>query len=220
MKRYDIAIFDLDGTLLDTLDDIAAALNRTIAKHGFPERTRQQVEASVGNGSAYLLKSSCPEDADAELLKEILEEYRADYRENCDVLTRAYPGVEELLRRLKIAGVPAAVNTNKPQPAAEKLVQAHFPGRAELVLGENPEMPRKPHPAGVWKVLDTFGINPEDALYVGDSITDYKTAKNAGVDFAWLTWGYQDPDEMPEDAKQRAFSDAGALCNFILGQAR
>ena len=214
--KYELVIFDLDGTLLDTLDDLAAACNFALRQAGFPERTREQVRLSIGNGVVNLMRRSAPEGIQGETQEKLLSDFRAYYAEHVNDHTRPYPGIQALLDALREAGVRIAVNSNKPSAATQALCAAHFEGSLDVVMGEQASVPRKPSPEGARQIMEAMKAAPERTLYVGDSDTDLMTARNAGIDAAWVSWGYRRRRELGEVDVPHAFDTAEAMGRFIL----
>lgn len=189
-----LVLFDLDGTLLDTLDDLSEAVNHALGEHGFPGHDREAYRKMVGHGVRNLVKQALPEErqADEDLVDTALASFKAWYTAHIDVHTRPYPGMPEVVTRLHAAGVKLAVASNKFQEGAEYLVRKFFPGIPFVaVLGNRPGFPLKPDPEIVGEVLRRSGIRPEEAVLVGDSPTDMKTAANGGIDAIAVTWGYR-----------------------------
>lgn len=214
--RYTCAIFDLDGTLLNTLDDLKNAVNAALAKHGYAPRTLEEVRMFVGNGIAKLIERAVPTGTSQAEIAGIVEEFRAFYNRNLNVETHPYAGIAALLGKLRAAGIKVGVNSNKYDAAVQLLMNDHFPGLFDKALGESESVPKKPSPIGVETLLKALGENAEDAVYVGDSGVDQQTAKNAGLAFAWVSWGFRHEDEMPEKP-ELCFDDATALEAFLLG---
>ena len=214
--KYDLVIFDLDGTLLDTLDDLAAAVNHAMRTQGFPLREREEVRRLVGNGIASTIRRAVPEGTDEPAILRALSDFKNYYLQNVDVYTRPYDGVPELLDALNAAGVRAAVNSNKVDSVVNALCDAHVPGRFAYVLGEREGIPKKPAPDGVNMILDALDIRRERALYVGDGEADLRTALNAGIDCAWVSWGFRKPEELEGLVIPRRFDSAEALGRFLL----
>ena len=177
-------IFDLDGTLLDTLEDLKDATNAALAAFGYPGRTLEEVRRFVGNGAARLLELAVPEGADWAPALAYFEGY---YDAHCRVKTGPYPGILEALSQIQ-AEYPVAIVSNKPDSAVKALCTDYFPGI--FALGEQTGCPRKPAPDMVRKAMDALGA--EDCIYVGDSEVDVATAKNAGVPCLSVLWGFRD----------------------------
>ena len=186
--KYDCVIWDLDGTLLDTLADLTASTNAALAEFGFPPRTLEQIRQVVGNGAANQLRKSLPEDAQVDF-DALLAFYKAHYRAHCNEATKPYPGIPEALDALKALGVRQAVVSNKPDPATKALCSAHFGDRLDLAVGECAGVRRKPAPDSVLRALALLGgRNP---VYIGDSEVDIVTAQNAGIDAISVSWGFR-----------------------------
>ena len=188
-------LFDLDGTLLDTLDELYEAVNVSLAEFGYPRRSREEVRSFVGNGVGVLIRKAVPEgtsEADYETCLAFMKEYYAAHSGGAT----PYPGIMELLYRLKERNIPMAVVTNKPDLPARKLVESRFPGLFDVVIGEVPGRPRKPEPEMPLLVLERLGIGKEDAVYIGDSEVDIQTARNAGLKVVSVTWGFRDEEQL------------------------
>lgn len=194
MARYKALVFDLDGTLLDTIADLGEAVNYALEKRGFPPHTLAEYRGMVGNGVRKLVERACP----VNLLDECLADFMAYYESHIDVHTAPYAGMPELLEELSAAGVALAVASNKFQSGAEYLVRKLFPGIPFVaILGNREGFPLKPDPAIVETVLKQAGVAKADAALVGDSATDMKTAANAGIPGIAVAWGYQDMTGYP-----------------------
>ena len=215
--KYELVIFDLDGTLLNTLDDLAYAANTALAAFGFPRRSTEEVRTFIGNGVARLIRRAVPEGTSDETVSEVLKRFKAIYTENVNVHTVPYPGIPELLDSLRSAGVKCAVNSNKVDNAVRLLCEAHFTGRLDLALGEREGIPKKPAPDGAQYIMNTLSAAPERTLYVGDGDADLLTAENAGIDCAWVSWGYRRREELEGLDIPRSFADVDSLSDFILG---
>ena len=195
--RCKAAIFDLDGTLVDSLADLADSVNEALASYGYPQHATEAYRYFVGNGARLLLARALPEGADEALVDEALEKYKAIYARRMLVKTRPYPGVLELLAALKARGVQLAVCTNKHHEAALEVVSALFPaGTFAQVLGDDGVRARKPDPAAVLGILAAFGVQPEEALYMGDSAVDMETALRSGALPVGALWGFRPRAEL------------------------
>ena len=181
-------LFDLDGTLLDTLADLHDAVNHTLDQFGYPRRTQEEVRRFVGNGAARLIALAVPEGADPAPVLACFQEY---YRDHCQIKTAPYPGVTDALAVLG-EHYPLAIVSNKPDAAAKALCAGLFPGI--YARGEDADCPRKPDPAMVFQAMAAIGA--EACVYVGDSEVDIATARNAGVPCVSVTWGFRDEDEL------------------------
>ena len=215
--KYELVIFDLDGTLLNTLDDLAASANRALARAGFPTRSTEEVRRFIGGGVSRLIHRAVPEGTPERVCEAVLADFKRDYTENVNVHTRPYPGIAELLVRLRAAGVRTAVNSNKVDNATQLLCRAHFEGLLDMALGEVAGIPRKPAPDGAQRIMEALNVAPDKALYVGDGDADLLTAQNAGIDCAWVSWGYRRREELEGLDIPRSFADVDSLSDFILG---
>ena len=214
--KYDLVIFDLDGTLLDTLNDLAAAANDVLREAGFPIHPTEDIRRFIGNGAANMIRCAAPAGTPQERLDELLARFKERYSTHVNDRTRPFAGVPELLHDLRRAGIRAAVNSNKPAGPTALLCEAHFPGLMEMAVGENPDTPRKPAPDGALGIMRSLGIPPERTIYVGDGDADLLTARNAGVDSAWVSWGYRRRDELAGLEIPRSFDSAAELGSFLL----
>ena len=181
-------LFDLDGTLLDTLGDLHGAVNHVLQEFGYPQRTIEEVCRFVGNGAARLIQQAVPEGAAWE---PVLAAFQTYYAAHCDILTKPYDGILPALEVLK-QKYPLAVVSNKPDAAVKELAKVYFPGL--YARGESADCPRKPAPDMVRKAMETIGA--AHCVYVGDSDVDIQTAKNAGVPCLSVTWGFRSKEEL------------------------
>ena len=181
-------LFDLDGTLLDTLGDLADGVNYALGVHGYPERSLKEIRAFVGHGAANLIARSVPEGADP---KPVLATFQPYYKSHSNIKTCPYAGIPEALAVIR-EKYPVAIVSNKPDPAVKLLAAAFFPGI--YALGETPEIPRKPAPDMLRKAMADLGV--DRCVYVGDSDVDVITAANVGADCASVLWGFRDEPEI------------------------
>ena len=186
-------LFDLDGTLLNTLEDLLDATNYALAQCGYPARTLSELRRFVGNGAENQIRMSLPAGASPEEVQRVLKIYKPYYTEHCQVKTRPYDGIWESLAILK-EKYPIAVVSNKPDAAVKTLCGQMFPGI--FALGEAPDCPRKPAPDMVHKACRAIGV--DTCVYVGDSEVDVRTAKNAGVPCLSVLWGFRDREEIEQ----------------------
>ena len=195
---YKLAIFDLDGTLLDTLGDLHASVNFALREHGFPERTRSEVCSFIGNGVVKLMERSTPKGTDEKTDKACLEVFRAHYLEHMADTTAPFDGVIPLLERLRAQGVKIAVVSNKLHPAVEKLCEDYFPGVIEKAIGVTDESERKPSPVNVLKAMELFGAEKSETVYIGDSEVDVQTSLAAGVRCIGVSWGFRSSEQLAD----------------------
>ncbi|MBE5952381.1 MAG: HAD family hydrolase [Lachnospiraceae bacterium] len=189
--KYRLMIFDLDGTLLNTLEDLTDSVNYVLWKHGFKERTLEEVRGFIGNGIHKLIERSVPEGTAPFLTEECYKDFVPHYKVHCAEKTRPYDGIPELLQRLKEAGVKIAVVSNKADYAVKELCAKYFPGIFDEVVGERVGIHRKPSPDAVNEVIRLLGATKEETVYVGDSDVDVQTAENAGIDGIFVAWGFK-----------------------------
>lgn len=194
MKK--LVIFDLDGTLLNTIADLGNAVNYALAKMNFATHPLPAYNYMVGNGVRKLMERAAP-DADPETLDQLLQHFREYYDEHCTDLTEPYPGMPELLETLHCKGVKIAVASNKYMSAAKKIVTHYFPRIPFVtIMGETPEIPKKPDPSVVFAILGECPTPKEDAMMVGDSAVDMETARRACIDSVGVTWGFRPVSEL------------------------
>lgn len=212
MKRYDTVIFDLDGTLLNTLEDLADAVNYALRTMQMPERTIEEVRAFVGNGVRRLMELSIPGGTDAPEFDRTFALFKEYYAIHCNDKTKAYDGVVKLLKDLRKQGYAIAIVSNKLDSAVKELNELYFEGVVEVAIGETEGIARKPAPDMVNKALMKLQRTKECAVYVGDSDVDIMTAKNSGLPCISVLWGFRDRTfleqhgavqfaETPEDIK-------------------
>ncbi|MBQ3354589.1 MAG: HAD family hydrolase [Bacteroidales bacterium] len=193
--KYKLVIFDLDGTLLDTLDDLSAAVNHAMQQRGFPLHTRDEYMKMVGHGARNLMSQALPMEHkdDEALIDAALAVFRTYYNAHIDVYTKPFPGIQELIAALHQKGVMLAVASNKFQEGTEHLIKEFFPEIPFVaVLGNRQGFPLKPDPEVVGEVLRKAGIPQDQAVMVGDSDTDMETAANGGIQGIAVNWGYRD----------------------------
>lgn len=205
--KYKAVLFDLDGTLLDTLGDLHAAVNFALEKAGYPQRTLAEVRSFVGNGVKKLIERALPEGAPEDVVTSCLADFTAQYDSHMNVLTKPYDGVMDVLRALKVQGVKVAVVSNKYDSAAKALVQAHFGELVDICYGTLAGVPAKPAPDTANMALADLKADTSEAAYVGDSGVDCATAANARLPFYGVTWGFWDKDRLA------AAGEHASLCN-------
>ena len=189
--RYKTLIFDLDGTLLDTLQDLASATNYTLGKHGFPLRSVDEVRMFVGNGIRKLIERAVPQGTSDEVQEQVFADFNVYYKEHCADTTCAYPGVLELLKEARRLGCQTAIVSNKADYGVQELVKQYFPGLLDAACGEQTGIARKPAPDMLLAVMAKLGADKESTVYIGDSDTDLMTAANTGVPCIAACWGFR-----------------------------
>jgi phosphoglycolate phosphatase len=214
--RYKLAIFDLDGTVLNTIGGLTHAVNAALAMNGLPERSRDEVQAMVGNGTRKLIERALGEDADPELISTVYSDYQKYYAENCSYDTYPYDGIKQMLIKLNEAGIKCAVVTNKPDIPAKKLIQENFGSIIAETHGNVPEVPVKPDPTFVYETMKNLGVNPSEAVYIGDSDVDIRTGKNAGIDYISVDWGFRTREFLVENGARIIFSDPFEVADYLI----
>ena len=193
--KYKAFIFDLDGTLLDTLDDITNSLNFALQKHSCPPRTKEEAKSFVGHGAGELVELALGKKGHP-LHAQVLADFRAHYKNHAADKTQPYAKIIDTLKKLRESGAKIAVVSNKPDGAVKELCKHYFAGLTDYALGETPEILRKPAPDMLLHAVKQFGLNKQDVVFIGDSDVDAQTAQNAAVDFIGVTWGFRTPADM------------------------
>lgn len=194
MKEFDTYIFDLDGTLLSTLNDLATSTNYALRWAGMPERTIEEIRMFVGNGVKLLMERAIPNGINNPKFEETYAKFREHYLEHNLDTTSPYDGIPELLRELKRRGKKIAIVSNKFYTATQDLANHFFPDTIEVAIGERETIRKKPAPDAVLEALRQLGASKEGAVYIGDSDVDIMTAKNCGLPCISVLWGFRDKD--------------------------
>lgn len=214
--RYKLALFDLDGTVLDTLEDLTDATNAAMAMHGYPTHSIDAVRSFVGNGIGNLIRSALPKGTNEAEFHTVLGDFKKYYGEHCADKTKPYDGVLEMLRTLRAAGVQTAVVSNKADFAVKALAERYFKGLFDIAIGEREGVARKPAPDSVLEVMRELGADAAECVYIGDSDVDVLTAKNAGVDGIFVTWGFRSEACLRETGATELVDAVPALTKQIL----
>lgn len=215
MKRYKAVIFDLDGTLLNTLEDLTDAVNHVMRQFNYPEHTIEEIRSFVGNGIKLLIERSLPYGKDNPEFDKVFSEFKSYYTSHCQIKTRPYDGIMELISSLKEQGYKLAIVSNKNQSAVTELNNIYFSNYISTAIGEKEGVRKKPAPDTVIKALSELGISSDDAVYVGDSDVDRETAKNSDMDCISVTWGFRER-KLLESLKPYAIIDKPAeLFNYV-----
>lgn len=212
-----LVIFDLDGTLLNTIDDLGMAANHMLAELGLPKHHLEQYPFMVGNGITKLIERALPaEYRNADQIAAAREIFLGYYGEHCMDLSRPYPGIPELLQELTARGVKVAVASNKYQAGVSKLIGHFFPAIPWTAIeGQRAARPTKPDPAIVYDIMAVAGVTPGQVLYVGDSGVDVDTAARAGVDCVAVSWGFRPRTELIEHGATRIIDHPFRLLQYI-----
>ncbi len=203
-------LWDLDGTLLDTIEDLTDAVNYALAQYGLPERTVEEIRSFVGNGARRLIALAMPGEPEDPAVDAVLETYQIYYKDHAQIKTKPYPGIPEALKALK-EKYPMAVVSNKPDAPTKSLCARYFPGI--YARGESGDCPRKPAPDMLYKAMADIGV--EACVYVGDSEVDVITAGNAGVPCLSVLWGFRDRELLRENGGEYFCSQASQLPSVI-----
>ncbi len=196
--KYKAIIWDLDGTLLNTLEDLMDSVNYALSNHSMPNITLEQARKYVGNGVAKLVERSAPQGTSPEVLTSLLADFRCYYDKHSKDKTKPYDGILDTLHRLKSMGYRMAIVSNKIHLAVGKLAEEYFPGLMDVAIGEMDNVPRKPAPDMIYKAIDELHIKKEEAVFIGDSEVDVATGLNAGLDMITVLWGFRDRDQLVE----------------------
>ena len=215
-EELKLVIFDLDGTILDTLEDLADSVNYALSVHGYPTRTLEEIRRFVGNGLFNLVCLALEPETDEAVAKKVLATQKAYYKEHCADKTKPYDGVLELLAELKEAGYKMAVVSNKADYAVQILCEQYFKGLFDLTIGEREHVRKKPAPDSVNMVLETLQTDRKNAVYIGDSEVDIKTAKNADMKAIFVNWGFRDEEVLREQGAEVIVGTMKELKNLLI----
>lgn len=192
MKKKDTVIFDLDGTLLNTLDDLRDSVNAVMKKYGYPQHSLEQIRTFVGNGIGKLMERSVPGGRQNEQFEQAFADFKSYYTDHCQIKTKPYDGVVDLMKCLSEQGFKLAIVSNKNDAAVKELNEIYFSKYTNAAIGERKGVRRKPAPDSVYAALDQLGSKIEKAVYIGDSDVDYETAVHCGMDCILVSWGFRD----------------------------
>ena len=214
--KYNTYIFDLDGTLLDTLQDLAASVNYALRKHGMPEHSLDDVRRFVGNGVRLLMERAIPDGAQNPDFEATFATFREHYMHHSLDTTRPYSGIPEVLAELKARGCRLAVVSNKMMAATQELIRHFFPDTIEVAIGEHEAegIRKKPAPDTVFAALKELGVDKNGAVYVGDSDVDIQTARNSGLPCISVLWGFRDKDFLIQNGAETFVSTPSELLKF------
>ena len=213
---YQTAVFDLDGTLLDTLEDLYRATNTALEDHSLPRRSRDEVRMFVGNGVEMLIRRAVPAGTDEETTLTVLADVKTTYAAICEDHTRPYDGIPDMLRALRERGIRVAVVSNKFDAATKQLCQKYFGDLVEVAIGERTGVRKKPAPDTVYEALKELGMTAEGAVYIGDSDVDIQTARNCGMPCISVTWGLRDKDFLLQNGAEILVDTPERLLGVII----
>lgn len=197
-----IVIFDLDGTLLYTLENLKESTDFALAKYNYAPISLEQTKDFVGNGIRKLIEKAIPNGQKNINFEECLKTFKNHYSQNMYTKTRPYDGIMKMLENLKGKGIKTAVVSNKFDSAAKELCEKYFENLIDFVIGQSEKIPQKPSPEGVFEVIKHFGGNAQNCIYVGDSEVDIKTAKNANIPCISVSWGYRSKDLLKKEGAE------------------
>ena len=213
---YKLVIFDLDGTILNTLEDLADATNYALAEHDYPLRTIEEVRRFVGNGIRKLIERAVPAGLTEREIDEVHQTFSGYYQQHCADKTCPYEGILPLLQRLRAAGCLTAVVSNKADVAVQPLCRQYYEGLFDYAVGEREGIRRKPAPDAVLEVLRRLEVDAADAIYIGDSEVDIQTAANAGLGCIVVTWGFRDRAYLESQGGRRFVDSPEEIDDMVL----
>ena len=213
--KYNTIIFDLDGTLLNTLVDIKDSVNYALKKCEFPKRSVEEINTFVGNGTNVLIKKSVPANTPKDELDNCTEIYRKHYKNNMTNKTAPYDGILEMLKKLKDDGYKLAVVSNKFNSAVKTLCKKYFSEFLEVAIGENSNVKRKPAPDTVFEAMKELDSKKKDCIYVGDSDVDVNTAHNAGIECIGVSWGFRGREVLDKEGADYIIDRPKEIYNII-----
>ncbi len=212
--RFDTFIFDVDGTLLDTLPDLVKLTNTALHDFGYPTHTEHAIRGFVGGGAYMLIRQAVPQSATEEEVLAATKHWRELYATVGIDLTKPYPHIIETLKELKRRGVSLGVLSNKFDAGVHQVIDRYMPNLFDAIHGESEDFPRKPDPAGLLRTMEEIGANPQHTVYVGDSSADVGAAHNAGVFALGVRWGYHEGDPIEKTGADAIVDDAREFLNF------
>ncbi len=216
--HFEAVLFDLDGTLLDTIQDLADSMNETLGHFGFPLHKMEQYKYFIGNGMENLVRRSLPETAaqNPVIYSDCLSTMRRIYGAKADKSTRPYPGIPELLDQLSDRRIKMSILSNKPDDLTQKVVVKFLAKwRFEAVMGERPPTPRKPDPTSAIGIAHQLAIHPEKFIYLGDTSTDMETATGAGMYAVGALWGFRDAEELVASGARKLIESPSELLSLL-----
>lgn len=213
---YKAVLFDMDGTLLDTLEDLCDSTNHALAQMGYPLRGIEEIRRFIGNGAEKQIRRAVPEGTSEGKIMETLAAFLAYYQDHCQIKTKVYDGLLDVLSELKEKGVKMAVVSNKPDAAVKKLSREYFGDRLDYAIGPSDGVRCKPYPDMAEEALKALGVEKKDAVFVGDSEVDVQTGLNAGLDVIAVGWGFRSREVVIEAGASKIADNASELEKLIL----
>ncbi len=215
MNKYKAVVFDLDGTLLNTLEDLRDSVNYALKKYSYPSHTLSEIRSFVGNGIGTLIHRALPFDVSEDVFQKVFDAFKAYYAEHCNVKTCPYDGIISLLERLKKENYRLAIVSNKADFAVKSLNRDYFNSLIDVAMGEHEGVRRKPEPDMVLNVLEMMNVPKNETIYIGDSDVDIKTAYNAGLDCIVVDWGFRDRDFLIKNGAKIIVSTPEELIDLL-----
>lgn len=214
--KYKLAIFDMDGTILDTLEDLCDCTNYVLRMYNLPERSIEEIRHFLGNGIRKLIERAVPEGTTVEIVDQVFDTFKVYYKDHCAIKTRPYDGINDVIKKIRDNGIITAVVSNKADFAVGILCEDYFKGLFDFSVGDKEGQRRKPYPDGVLSVLDRFGIDKKDAVYIGDSEVDFQTAQNAELDVIMVGWGFRDEEFILSQGAEFVVKKPEELLGYVL----
>lgn len=214
--KYKLVIFDLDGTILDTLEDLTNSVNYALNKNKLAQRTIDEVRCFVGNGIKKLIERAVPSNTESNIVEQVFEDFKIHYVKHSADNTKPYQGIKEMIETLRSAGCKTAVVSNKADVAVGPLCESFFPNMFDIAIGEREGIRKKPSPDSVLEVLDRLNMEKKDAVYIGDSEVDIQTAANAGIDVISVNWGFRNEEFLREQGAQIIVKRSEEITELVL----
>jgi phosphoglycolate phosphatase len=215
MSKYKAIIWDMDGTLLNTLDDLTDSVNAALTEFRLPVRTRDEIQRFVGNGIMKLVERSVPDGKEQAKFEEIFSFFKNHYDKNCRNKTKPYDGLEKVLPELKAQGYRMAIVSNKIDSAVKELAESYFGETIDTAIGETEGKRSKPYPDMVFEAMRILDVKTEESVYIGDSEVDLKTAENSGLDCISVSWGFRSKQELQTFGAKTIIDTPEELAEFL-----
>lgn len=214
-KKYDLIVFDMDGTILNTLEDLTDSMNHVLEEYGYAARTIEEIRNFVGNGLYNLVRLAVPDGTSEEQIQKVLASMKLYYNDHNNIKTRPYDGILDLIRKLKDKGYRTAVVSNKIDSSVQALCELHYKGLFDVAIGEKDGIARKPAPDMVYAALKELGVSKERAIYVGDSEVDVATAKNSGLDLMAVAWGFRGAEFLKAHGVEKVYETPEQIGEYL-----